>query len=85
VGNTCNLHHALQLRGKGSISKPALYPQTDQRGEIIDSGAHLIEAIHNLCVWVSMEVEVSELVALTSIVFAVGASLAWSRFLHPKK
>jgi len=32
-----------------------------------------------------MMLEVNELVALTSIVLAVGASVAWSRFLHPKK
>jgi hypothetical protein len=34
---------------------------------------------------VAVALEVNELLALTSIAFAVGATLAWNRFLHPKK
>ena len=45
----------------------------------------LTEALRNPCSWIILELQVSELLALTSVVFAVGATLAWTKFLHPKK
>jgi len=45
----------------------------------------LTQALRDLCSWIILELQVSELLALTSVVFAVGATLAWTKFLHLKK
>jgi hypothetical protein len=45
----------------------------------------LTEAVRDLCSWIVLELQLNELLALTSVVFAVGGTLAWTKFLHPKK
>lgn len=51
----------------------------------IDPVETLPQALRDLCSWIVLELQVNELLALTSIVFAVGGTLAWTMFLHPKK
>jgi len=51
----------------------------------IDPVETLTQALRDLCSWIVLELQLNELVALTSVVFAVGATLAWTKFLHPKK
>ena len=51
----------------------------------IDPVETLTQALRDLCSWIVLELQLNELVALTSAVFAVGATLAWTKFLHPKK
>jgi hypothetical protein len=51
----------------------------------IDTATSLIEALHGLRELVSLELQLDAVVPLVGIVLAVAGTLAWTRFLHPKR
>jgi len=54
-------------------------------GPVIDTPNTLVEGLRTLCQLLGMELQFDALIALVGILFATGATLAWTRFLHPKK